>query len=343
MRYIRAAWHDTRALVREFRYPLLAIFLSIIVGGWIYGELLVRAGYERVPYFDLPYYMLALMILEQPHDVPKEMYLIFFWYLQPLIGIYIIGRGAVDFIRLFFDRTERQTAWELAVASTYRNHVILIGIGHVGLRIARTLTEMGFEVVAVDLDVDPDSKYVLDQLGVPLVLGDARQITTIEDAGLKYARSVIICTSNDHINLEVTMRTRDLNPDVKIVARMWDSRFAEQMKRFLNVEVLSASDLAAPAFAGSAIGLEVAQGMQIEGETYSMMQIVVSAGSFLQGQKIDVIQEDENLDIVLHSKKGKQPVVHPKGDIVVDAGDTLVIFASYSKITEIVTRNHPEK
>lgn len=339
-RNLRAGWHDTQALLREFRWPLVAIFVSLFIGGWVYGELMVVAGYERLPYVDLPYIMLALMVLETPIDLPRETYLIMFWYLQPIIGVYIVGRGAVDFFRLFFNRNERRNAWELAVASTYRNHVIMIGVGHVGLRVCRTLTQMGFELVAVDHELEMEAEEELSQLHIPVIRGDARQSLILRDAGLAHAQACIICTSDDHINLEVTMRVRDLNEQVRIVTRMWDGRFAEQLKRFLNVEVLSASDLAAPAFAGTAVGIDIAQTVKVGGDDYSMIRLIVTPGSFMDGRTIDFLQDDENMDIVLHGRPDEPAVVHPPGDIVVSGRDTLVLFAHHSKITTIVARNN---
>ncbi len=340
IRYARAVWHDTRALVSEFRRPLLAIMLSIFVGGWVYGRLTVFAGYEAIPLVDLPYVMLALTIIENPLDyVPDEWYLILFWYIQPAIGVYIVGQGAVDFFRLFFNRNERRSAWELAVARTYRNHVIVVGVGHVGLRVIRTLVLMGFEVVAVEQAISEEADEELVSLNVPLLMGDGRSPTTLKDAGIEYARSVVLCTSDDHINLELTMRARDLNPEVRIVTRMWDARFAEQLKRFLNVEVMSASDLAAPAFAGTAVGIEITQTLQVGEAEFSMIKLVVQTGSFMAGKSIDFLQEGEDIDIVLHGENGYEPVVHPDGEIVVQAGDTLVLFARHDKITEIVARN----
>lgn len=340
IRYLRAAWHDTRALTREFRRPLLAIFLSIFVGGWIYGHLTVLAGYDPIVLVDLPYVMLALMIIENPLDyVPEQWYLIIFFYIQPAVGVYIVGQGAVDFIRLFFNRSERRSAWELAVARTYRNHVIVIGVGHVGLRVIRTLVLMGFEVVAVDPHLDSEGDAALAEMNIPVVLGDGRMPSTLKDAGILYAQSIVVCTSDDHINLELTMRARDLNPDVRIVARMWDARFADQLQRFLNVQVMSASDLAAPAFAGTAVGIEITQTLQVGNVDFSMIKLVVQQGSFMAGQSIDVLQEDEDIDIVLHGQNGHDPVVHPDGEIIVCGGDTLVLFARHDKITEIVARN----
>jgi Trk K+ transport system NAD-binding subunit len=339
----RAIWHDSRALFREFRRPLLAMLFSILLGGFIYGELHNFADLEpAIAWIDRPYTMIQLMILETPAEytsTPDEWYLILFWYLQPAIGIYIIGQGAVDFVRLFFNRTERRSAWELAVAQTYRNHVVLIGVGHVGLRVARTLHEMGFEIVAIDNSIDSIADRELERLSIPLVAEDSRLNTTLNDAGIEQAQSVIVCTSNDHTNLEITMRARDLNPTIRIVVRMWDDRFSEQMKRFLDVQVLSASDLAAPVFAGSALGIEITQTLQIANQDYSMIRLTVQSGSFMEGQKIDTLQEDEDVDIVLHSEFNREPIVHPDGDTIVRADDTLVLFARHRKIVDIVSRN----
>lgn len=343
IRISRAVWHDTRALFREFRRPLFTIFIAIFIGGFVYGELHDFAGLEpSIGMIDRPYTMIQLMIIETPAEytrTPQQWYLILFWYLQPAIGIYIIGRGAVDFVRLFFNRSERRSAWELAVAQTYRNHVVLVGVGHVGLRVARTLAQMGFEIVAVDSSLDKEIENELEILDIPAILDDGRFTSTLKDAGIEHARAIIVCTSNDHMNLEITMRARDLNQTVRIVARMWDSRFAEQLKRFLNVEVLSASDLAAPAFAGSAIGLQITQTLMVSGEDFSMIQLIVRQGSFIEGKTIDVLQEHEDIDIVLHGKFEQEPVVHPDGDIIVQTDDTLVLFARHDKIVDIVTRN----
>ncbi len=345
-RTLRAIWHDSWALWREFRVPFVVFILSLVVGGWAYGELLVQAGYDYYPFIDRPFMMLELMVLESPPPgyPPPEPYLIVFWYAMPFIAIYVLGRGAVDFIRLFFNRSERHDAWELAVASTYRNHVILVGIGHVGLRVLRELAAMSFDVVGVDLKVSPEIDDECSRLGVPLVFGDARDSSILTAAGLPYARALIICTSDDYMNLQLTMHARELNPDVRIVVRAWDSTLARQMRQFFNVEaVLSASDLVAPAFAGAALGIDIAQTLHIDDQEYSMIQLIVQPGSFMDGAKIGELEHDEDIDIMLHQHDEEPPIVHPPSDITVQAGDTLVMFAKHAKITEIVERNYTKK
>ena len=341
IRTTRAIWHDSQALFNEFRRPLMVFLISVFVGGYAYMYLNNNlSDNPPLAFVDMPYIMVALMVLEASIEVPTEPYLIIFWYLQPLLAVYIVGRGAADFVRLFFNRDQRRDAWEAAVASTYRNHVIVIGVGHVGLRITRTLVQMGFDVVAVDLSISKELDEDLHEVGVPFVIGDARNVHTLEKASLKHAKAAIIATSNDHVNLEVTMRVRDMSPEMRIVSRMWDSRLATQMENFFQVEVLSASDLAAPAFAGAAVGAEITQNLHIAGIEYSMIRLVVREGSFMDGRSVDDIQQDEHVDIVLlHRGNDGAPEVHPAGEVIVQAGDTLVLFAGHNKITEIVTRN----
>jgi Trk K+ transport system NAD-binding subunit len=336
---LRALGRDTSALWKEFRTPFLVFLIATLGGGWLYGELLVQAGYPRLPYVDLPYLMLSLMVLEAATDLPPEPQLVAFWYIMPPITIYIIGHGAVDFVRLFFNRGERRRAWEEAVASTYRNHVVVLGVGHVGMRVIRTLAQMGFEVVAINLTLEEELDNELSSLGVPCIVADGRLPSTLEKAGLQHARALVICTSEDYMNLEVIMRAREFNPNVRIVVRMWDNQFANQLNRFMGVEaVLSASDLAAPAFAGAALGVEIAQTLRIHGIDYSMIRLKVEPGSFLESATIGDLQTRHDMDIVLHARDGDAEV-HPDNAIPVHAGDTLVIFAKHSQIVDIVTRN----
>ncbi len=341
LRILRVGWHDTRALIHEFRKPLLVLCLAVFLGGFVYMRLNNGLSDNKpLDYVDMPYIMIALMVLESPIDVPDEAYLAVFWYALPLVAVYVVGRGAADFLRLFIDREQRRSAWEVAVASTYRRHIIVVGIGHTGMRIVRELTQMGFEVVAVDMGIDKDAHARLQRADVPVIAGDARQERVLEIAQLEHAAAAIVCTSEDYTNLEVTMRIRDMNPSVRIVARMWDNSLAQQIESFFNVEVLSASDLAAPAFAGAAVGAEITQNLHVAGLEYSMIRMVVRGGSFLDGQTVSAIQESEGVDIVLlYRAEYDSPDVHPRGDVNVRGGDTLVLFAQHDQITELIGRN----
>ena len=135
------------------------------------------------------------------------------------------------------------------------------------------------------------------------------------------------------------MRARDLNANLRLIVRMWDSRFANQLKRYVGVEaVLSASELAAPAFAGAAFGVEIAQTLTVQNEAYTVFNLIIEPGSFMEGKTIDHIQEENDIDIVL-VERDRRVEVHPRGTIVIKAGDKVVIFARHRQIMSIIEAN----
>jgi Trk K+ transport system NAD-binding subunit len=328
-RYIVTLW-------REFNAAIIGFLIATIGGGLLYSEVHRLVRDEPIPLVDAPYMMVQLMTLQgiAEERVPAEPELVLFWYVMPLIFIVLVGRGAADFVRLFFNLGENVAAWEEAVASTYRNHVIVVGIGgHVGLRVTRQVIALGYEVVGVDVKIVSERGSELRKLGVPVVTADARQMETLENAGIERAAAIVICTSNDQTNFETAMRARGMRKDVRIVVRQWDSQFAEHLQQFVD-SVFSVSDIAAPVFAGAAAGVEIAPSLHVGNDDYSMVRIQVEPGTFLDGGTVEQLQNQYEMDIVLHAHNGS-PVVHPDGDTVVRAGDTVIIFARHAHVTAL--------
>jgi voltage-gated potassium channel len=343
-RTIRAVWRDSSALWSEFKLPIVVFALTTIVGGFIYGELHRLAGFKPIAVIDLPYTMVQLMFLQAPtiyNETPHQWYLIIWWYLLPIIFIFIVGNGVAEFVRLFFNRDERRDAWMEALGSTYRNHVIVLGAGHVGVRVMHVLHDLlGVDVIAIDRSPKEDVEAFLHERRIPLIRGDANYSGTLEKAGLQYAEAFIACTGNDHANLDAIMRARGMNRDIRIVARIWDDQFNNQIKEFMKVQsVISSSEISAPVFAGLALGVDLTQTLEISGVEYSTMRLTVNAGSFMERRTVGELQNENEIDIVLHLAKGQSADVKPATAAMVSAGDTLVIFAQHEKVLKIAARN----
>lgn len=339
LRFLRAIWHDSMALWREFRRPIVVFVLVTLLGGYLYGELYFLARGEVIALIDRPYIMLQLMILETPESAPEEWYLVAFWYILPIIFVFIVGNGVVDFVRLFFNRDERRSAWREALASTYRNHIIVFGAGHVGLRVVRTLYSMGIDVVVIDNDPDLGVDEALREMNVPLINADGRLNSTLEKASIQYAEAFIACTGNDHVNLEAIMKVRELNSHIHLVARVWDDHFGRQIERIIqDVRPISSSNLSAPVFAASALGVELTQTLRVGKIDYSMVRMSVNAGSFMIGQSVGDLQKQNDMDIVLHCVND-QVEVQPSRTTILQEGDTVVIFAQHDRILDVVARN----
>ena len=330
-------------LFGEFRVPIVGFLLLLLVGGLVYGEVYEALRGVTMPLVERPYVILQLMILEAPEEVPPELALVVFWYLVPLGSLILFGLGAADFIDLVFNRNERRNPWAEACALTYRNHVIVLGAGHVGQRVIRDLVAMDLDVVAIDSSPSAMAQKRLGEMGVPIIRADGRLPETLEKARLSSALAFVACTGKDQANMEAIMKVRHGHPDIRIVGRMWDHQFAEQLEKFLEVDsVLSSADLAAPAFAGAAVGVDITQTLQIEGVAYSTMRLTVAEGSFLAGNTVGDLQTRHEMDIVLVDQGGT-PTVQPARDLEVNVGDGVVFFARHDRVLEVLSLNMGKK
>ena len=225
------------------------------------------------------------------------------------------------------------------MALTYRNHVIVFGAGHVGQRVIRDVITMGLDVVAIDHAPSAHAERRLGEMGVPIIRGDGRLPETLEKARMAHAEAFVACTGDDQANMEAIMKVRHGHPNIRIVGRMWDRQFAEQLDKFLDVHaVLSSADLAAPVFAGAALGVESTQTLEIEGIAYSTMRLTVAEGSLLAGRTVGALQEDQDMDIVL-VERGGDSTVQPPRDLQVGVGDGVVFFAQHDRVLEVFSLN----
>jgi Trk K+ transport system NAD-binding subunit len=342
-RAMRAAWYHALALSREFRVPIVGFILLVGVGGLIYGELYEALRGVTVPLIVRPYVILQLMILEAPEAVPPELPLVAFWYVMPVGFVLLVSLGAADFVNLVFNRDDQRNPWAEALALTYRNHVVVFGAGHVGQRVIKDLVTMGLDVVAIDQSPSTVAEQRLGEMGVPIVRGDGRLAVTLDKARLGHAEAFVACTGNDQVNMEAIMRVRHGHPEIRIVARMWDRRFAEQLETFLKVHsVLSSADLAAPAFAGAALGVEITQTLEIERVEYSTVRLTVADKSFLVGSTVGHLQTKHDLDIVLVERDG-HATVQPSREVEIVVGDGIVFFARHDRVLEVLSRNMGKK
>lgn len=91
--------------------------------------------------------------------------------------------------------------------------VLILGGGRVGRAAAETLEKHGMNYKIVE------KRPVLAADQENYICGDAADINTLKKAGIEDARSVIITTHNDDMNIYLTFYCRKLRPTVQIISR----------------------------------------------------------------------------------------------------------------------------
>jgi Trk K+ transport system NAD-binding subunit len=274
-----------------------------------------------------------LMFFETVAEYPDHLVAQVIFVLWPVLGLFLVVNGVVRFGTAFFNRQERREAWQVAVASTYREHIVVCGLGKVGYRVTLQLLRMQHEVVGIERD--PDGIF-LDRLraeGVPILVGDARRSDLLEKAGVRVASAVVACTEDDLTNLEIALEARELNPGVKIVMRMFDEQLAERVRKGFGIHTaFSTSALAAPAFAAAATRAAVEHSLYVDDVLLNVSRVTVAPGSPLVGKRVGEVEQELDLSIILH--RGPEGVdLHPTADLTLQEGDQIVVFATLEALT----------
>src|SRR4029450_4492072 len=138
------------------------------------------------------------------------------------------------------------------------DHVVVCGLGNIGYRMVEQLHGLGVPLVAAELHEPNRYLPAVRRLGVPVLVADIRLPETLEVLHVGRARSVVVVTSSDIVNLETALNIQALNPDIRVVLRLFDPDLAARVERAFGFHISrSPSALAAPAFAAAAAGEHV--------------------------------------------------------------------------------------
>ncbi len=151
-----------------------------------------------------------------------------------------------------------QTLGRRTVPGSMRDHVIVVGLGAIGYRVALGIQARGVPVVVVEAADDGRFVAATRAAGIPVVIGDARQPGVLDEVRLARARALVSTTSDDLVNLSTALNGRAVRPDLRVVVRLFDPDFALRVQRGFHIRFTrSVSALAAPAFAAAATRSEV--------------------------------------------------------------------------------------
>jgi voltage-gated potassium channel len=338
LRQWKAGWRDTIILMKEFQSPLLLFTVAVVGGGLAYAAIGSVVGEPVHSIAEAIYIVLTAAFLQPIGEFPKFFGLQLFHFLMPLIGIVILAQGLADFGSLLFNRRARSKEWEMAVASTMNNHIVLIGLGHLGYRVAQRLYEMGESVVAVELNPGTHTTVAAREMGIPVIQADARHAGALEGANIKDARTIILASQNDAMNLQIALKARSLNAKIQVVIRIFDEDFAHSLQEQFGFTALSATEMAAPVFAAAAAGADVTNPISIEGQQLSLARLTIPTSSNLSDKTVGYVEDNYHLNIIL-LRHDHQSEMHPTDTRPLHAGDTLAVLGGPEELSRLMQDN----
>ncbi len=330
-----AYWRDVRVLLGQFHIPLALFVFGVLLGGLLFDLLYTHAEVQSLTYIEAVYAVFTMIFFGQSIPFPTQWYLQVFFFVMPIVGLGLIAQGVINFGVMLFNKSAREGEWQVAMASTYKDHVVVAGLGRLGFRIVQQLLDFGEDVVGIERN--PKAEFVqrvIDER-VPIIFGDATHPDVLEQAGVRRADVIVTCTENDLANLEIALNARELKKDIRVVLRMFDNDLAQKVARGFGISIaFSTSTLSAPAFAAAATGSDITHAFHVGDQLLNVSEMTVGTGSSLVGQRVGDLERQLDFSMILHCRAG-QVDLHPVPETKLEAGDQICVFASLDVLNRL--------
>lgn len=215
--------------------------------------------------------------------------------------------------------------------------IILCGLGRVGGRVLEYLLAAGLPVVVIDLRGEAHDPRLKN---VRLVQGDFRQREVLEEAGVLQSRGVFILTQDDLVNISTTLMVRHLNPNVRVVVRLFNQNLIPRLgKAVPNVFALSVSALTAPVLALTATTGDALGSFGLDDGRRQVADLFVSDHSSLRGRSIREVCDNHQTLVLAHlrSTGASRILLDVDAEARLAVGDHLVVCAEPRDLTPLIT------
>ncbi|MCK5339782.1 MAG: NAD-binding protein, partial [Desulfobulbaceae bacterium] len=195
--------------------------------------------------------------------------------------------------------------------------VLILGGGRVGRAAALALAEqdIGYRIVEKSPNVVKESEHSIQ--------GNAADIDTLHRAGIKKARSVIITTHNDAMNIYLTIYCRQLRPDIQIIARATHESTVSKLHRGGADLVMSYASLGANTILNHLKPEEVL--MALEGLSVFRVPVNLTlAGETLADTGI---RKETGCSVVAITTQGKM-ILSPDPNVFLQKDDELILIGT---------------
>ena len=212
-----------------------------------------------------------------------------------------------------------------------QDHVVIIGLERVGQRVAARLHQLKQPIVGITFNADFD-RTILPQ--IPLIMGNLSE--ALHRANLATAKSILVLTDDEILNLEVALMTRRENPHSQIVISTTGQHLSEHLTQILpEAQVLCTYAVAAEAFVGAAFGENILHLFRLNERTILVTEYQIEAEDTLHGLLLAEVAYGYEVVPVLHQRPPHTSTLMPSDELRLAVGDRLVVLATIEGLQRI--------
>lgn len=272
----------------------------------------------------------------KPLSVTGKIFTIIYILFGVILFLYIAAEFANSVVNVNIQKILGRKKMESKLKNL-KNHLIICGYGRTGLEIATQLKNNKLPFVVIEKEAFIE-ELALEQ-GFSYIQGDADDDNILISAGIERAKGIFCSLSDDVENLYLALSSKNLNPEIKIVARCIKAANEQKFRKAGATTIILPYEISGKRMVSSIIKPEVvdfldvvmhAQGGDLE---LKMEQFHLPKGCCLENKTIysSEIRQKTGVIIVAIKRQGKF-ITNPESETILKAEDYLITLGTSQQL-----------
>lgn len=180
-----------------------------------------------------------------------------------------------------------------------KTRIVICGLGRTGYKVFRLLKRQGAQVVGIHdraLPADIEQADAED-----IVIGKPWTAETLQAAGIQEAQTLVLTAGDDATNLAVLTQARVLNPQIRIVNRLFNASLGDRLDQTLPDHLsMSVAALSAPVFAFAALGSRAIGQLRLFNQIWPIREEYIDDNHPWRGRKLSELWEDRSRMLIYY-------------------------------------------
>jgi voltage-gated potassium channel len=220
--------------------------------------------------------------------------------------------------------------------SKLKDHIIVCGAGETGMHVIQHLILKDIDFVVIENHEDAIEQ--LKNMDVNYLNDDATNEEVLSQAGINQAKGLITCLAKDADNVFVVLTARELNKNLRIVARAHEHKSDKKLKRAGADNTVSPDEIGGKKMAQMMISPNIQYFVDniidTKNVSIDMEEVSINEGSELIGKKLrdTQISEKAGLIVLAIRRENDQFIFNPKANEILRLDDKMLVVGSKEQI-----------
>lgn len=302
-------------------FLLLGALGFVVVEGWSFSDSLYMSlitlstlGFSEVhPLSPAGRGVVAVVVLLSLAAMPVLGAMVTTWFFEN------------TFVSLFKERRMKRQLDHL------EKHVIICGLGRMGLELAQRLETAGKTFVAIEQNGDILEDVRQHHPHWLVLHGDATSMDLLKDARVDRAETLVAALSSDADNLYLLLNAKEVAPDAHLIARAESSTGARRLSQLGVNHIVTPVEIGARRISNLILSPHLVEFMDniasTHGQSVQIYTYQVSEGDRLCGKALNALEIPHRAHLLVVSIESAEGTMRfgPQADTVLKSGDRLFL------------------